>query len=235
MDSFRSDLLAWHRPQGAVYPWRRGADPWHVLIAELALTRCGPARSAPLYRRLVAAAPRPIDLARCPDEAVERVVAAGVSAAKARLVWAAAERITEYHGGEVPQDEMLLRELPGVGDQVCQAVLCFGFGRNAVMFDRNTARVSARVIGRQDGQRYQLRLDLHRLAGSRGPDAQFNHAVLDLGRLVCVPARPACEICPVRRQCSTGGLPGRGDRQTLPQKQNVAADSNRAGAESRIA
>lgn len=212
MDSFRSALLAWHDPEEAAYPWRRGADPWHVLIAELAVTRCHASRSASIYRRLVAAAPGPNELASRPGDAVKQVVATGVSAAKARLVTAVAAKIMEHHGGEVPEDEMLLRELPGVGDQVCQAVRCFGFGRNAVMLDRNTGRVSARVAERQNGDRYQLRLDLHRLAGSRGPDAQFNHAVLELGRMVCSPVLPDCVACPVRRQCGTGGRSHGDDR-----------------------
>ncbi len=204
IDSFRSELLAWRPEESHAYPWRRGARPWQVLLAELALPRCRPDDSATLYRRLLAAAPRPANLARNPDRAMERLRATGLRVAKARLVVEVAEQLVAEHGGEVPDDEMLLRELPGVGDSVCQAVRCFGFGRNAVLLDRNTARVAARTDGREDLDRFQLRLDLYRLAGSRGPDAQFNHALLELGRAVCRPSDPSCGECPVRRRCVVG-------------------------------
>ena len=68
-----------------------------------------------------------------------------------------------------PADEMDLALLPGVGDYVCRAVLTFGFGRRQVLVDRTTARVAARVTGHDDGRRFQLRLDLHRLSGAAGP------------------------------------------------------------------
>ena len=89
------------------------------------------------------------------------------------------------HDGSVPDDELTLRSLPGVGDYVAQAVLCFGFGRRAVLVDTNTQRITARLNDRDTTRRWQIRLDLYRLAGARGPDAEFNYALLDLGALVC--------------------------------------------------
>ena len=46
----------------------------------------------------------------------------------------------------MPEDELDLRSLPGVGDNVAQAVLCFGFGRRAVLLDVTTARLVERVL-----------------------------------------------------------------------------------------
>ena len=73
------------------------------------------------------------------------------------------------YGGSVPEDELELRSLPGVGDNVAQAVLCFGFGRRAVLLDATTARLVERFCGRTDTRRWQIRLDLYQLAGSPGP------------------------------------------------------------------
>jgi adenine-specific DNA glycosylase len=62
-----------------------------------------------------------------------------------------------------------------------------------------------RVFDRDRARRFQLRLDLYRLAGPGGPDAPFNYALLDLGALVCKVGTPRCEVCPVRSHCATGG------------------------------
>jgi A/G-specific adenine glycosylase len=123
---------------------------------------------------------------------------------RARVAVQIAEDLVDYFDGQVPQDEADLLLLPGVGDYVCRAVLTFGFGRRQVLVDRTTTRVAGRISNHQDTRRFQLRLDLHRLAGATGPDPEFNRALLDLGRAVCRPERPACTTCPVARRCSTG-------------------------------
>ena len=76
---------------------------------------------------------------------------------------------------------------PASGTTCAGATLTFGFGRRQVLVDRTTARVVGRSRTHDDSRRFQLRLDLHRLAGSSGPDAEFNRALLDLGRDVCRP------------------------------------------------
>ena len=123
---------------------------------------------------------------------------------RAENVVEVARSLVEEFGGRVPDTEIELRSLPGVGDYVAQAVLCFGFGRRSVLVDTNTVRITGRVFGREKARRWQLRLDLYRLAGADGPDAPFNYALLDLGALVCTAGRPRCGQCPVSSHCATG-------------------------------
>jgi A/G-specific adenine glycosylase len=91
-----------------------------------------------------------------------------------------------------------------VGDYVAGAVLCFAFGRRAVLVDTNTERIVGRVRGDPRVRRAQMRMDLHDLAGREGPDRDFNFALLDLGALVCRAAGPRCPECPLRQVCATG-------------------------------
>jgi A/G-specific adenine glycosylase len=127
---------------------------------------------------------------------------------RAENIVAVAEALIELFDGEVPDDDLELQLLPGVGDYVSHAVRCFGFGRRAVLLDTNTMRIIGRLNGRADNRRWQLRLDLHRLAGGPGPDAEFNYALLDLGALVCRASSPRCGECPLRERCVVGsGVP----------------------------
>src|SRR5205823_5820265 len=106
--------------------------------------------------------------------------------------------------GDVPNTREDLLTLPGVGDYVANAVLCFGFGRAAILMDSNSERIVGRVAGsRASGRRWQMRLDLYRLAGATGADREFNSALLDLGALVCRASRPRCLVCPVNGHCAT--------------------------------
>lgn len=113
-----------------------------------------------------------------------------------------ARALVKEHDGQVPTSDFELRQLPGVGDYVANAVVTFGFERPAVIVDTNTARIVGRVRNRERTHRWQLRLDLHELAGPEGPNAEFNYALLDLGAQVCRASSPLCDDCPVARHCA---------------------------------
>lgn len=203
---FRRRLLKWHESNRRVYPWRKGVSPWHVLMAEMCLQRTRADQVAPVYTRLVEIAPTPDLMLSRTDEVIDAMSSLGL-AWRARKLIECAQAIVDSHGGLVPDNDLELRSLPGVGDYASQAVLCFGFGRRSVLIDTNTARIVERVHGRTGRRRWQTRLDLYALAGHEGPDAEFNYALLDLGALVCRARSPHCEICPVLAMCSKGSDP----------------------------
>jgi DNA (cytosine-5)-methyltransferase 1 len=199
----RDVLIAWHRENARSYPWRGvGLDPWHVLMAEMCLHRTRADQVQPVFEALVELAPNPAMMVERADEALDALTSLGLRW-RAENVVAAAEVLLELFDGVVPDDSLALRILPGVGDYVANAVRCFGFGRRAVLLDTNTMRIVSRVKGRDIRHRWQLRLDLHQLAGPQGPDAEFNYALLDLGALACRAREPRCSVCPIREYCVT--------------------------------
>jgi DNA (cytosine-5)-methyltransferase 1 len=198
----RERLVGWSAGR-ASHPWRvGGVDPWLVLAAELGLERTGSSDLDQRFGMLRAAAPSPLDLATASDPHAD-LEAAGLTSHAARLVAEAASTIVELFGGRVPDEDLELRAIPGVGDSVAKSVLCFGHGRAVVPLHNAAARVATRFCGTEHKRRWQLRLDLHRLAGPIGPDATFNSAVLDLGTRVCLPAAPRCAVCPLRPACQS--------------------------------
>ena len=178
-------------------------SPWLVLMAEMCLHRTRADQVAPVFTKLRRLAPTPERMVAEADRALETMVSLGLRW-RAENIVEVARMLSDRFDGRVPETELELRSLPGVGDYVAQAVLCFGFGKRAVLVDTNTVRITGRVFEREDGRRWQLRLDLYRLAGAAGPDAAFNYALLDLGALVCRASIPLCGECPVRSHCATG-------------------------------
>jgi DNA (cytosine-5)-methyltransferase 1 len=197
----REGLTAWHDERSAEDPaWRAPrATPWKALLGELVLGRMPREPADEVFRRLVRIAGTPALGAECSPEALE---AAGLTIQAAGRVLAAARDTVLYFGGELPVDDAELQLLPGVGDGVSGAVRSFGHGQPAVLLDSATARVAERVFGRVEKRRWQLRLDLHRLAAPLGPDAGFNRALTALAVEVCRPTRPLCPQCPLRGHCS---------------------------------
>jgi DNA (cytosine-5)-methyltransferase 1 len=202
-DVFRRRLLAWHGDRPARRPWRTASDPWHVLIGELALRRAPEAEVAAMFRRLRQAARTPRRVVADEAGVADLLRSIGLRSAVGSLL-TVARHLVEHHDGRVPDDSLELRSIPGVGDYLSEAVLCFGFRRRSVLVDTNTTRICNRVSGRDVRQRFQLRLDLHHLAGTPGPDQEFNRALLDLGASLCRPTDPLCGQCPVRDLCAHG-------------------------------
>jgi DNA (cytosine-5)-methyltransferase 1 len=204
LDSFHRDLLAWHPEHNRRFPWRGGEmNPWLVLMAEMCLHRTRADQVAPVFEELRKLAPTPAEMLAHETEALAAMRSLGLRWRAENVIEVARALLADFDG-RVPGSELELRSLPGVGDYVAQAVLCFAFGRRAVLVDTNTARITGRVFARENDRRWQLRLDLYRLAGADGPDAAFNYALLDLGALVCRAGTPRCEVCPVRSHCATG-------------------------------
>lgn len=200
----RRELLGWHSDHRRDYPWRAaGLEPWHVLMAEVCLHRTRADQVVPVFEALLRLAPTPEAMFDNSAAALEVMQSLGLRWRSENLVHIA-ETLIDLFDGEVPDDDLGLRMLPGVGDYVAQAVLCFAFDRRAVLLDTNTMRIVGRLNARESKRRWQLRLDLFQLAGPSGPDAEFNYALLDLGALVCRAGKPRCEVCPLRAGCATG-------------------------------
>ncbi len=202
--SFHHVLRSWHGDHERGFPWRAGgSSAWSVLMAEMCLHRANADRVAATFESLTSLAPTPAALVAVGEEAQVRMRELGLGQRAEALIEVAYALVADFDG-EVPSTEIELRSLPAVGDYVAQAVLCFGFGRRAVLVDTSTSRIVGRLFGRSEMRRWQLRLDLYRLAGPEGPGTAFNHSLLDLGALVCLVGEPRCGSCPVRGHCVTG-------------------------------
>jgi DNA (cytosine-5)-methyltransferase 1 len=202
-DAFRSRLLQWHQGSERRYPWRAGAEPWSVLVGEICFRDYSLPAAPATYSRVLKLGSTPAKLLRNAGKIKQAMAAGGVERHIGTIV-GIADAIVRDYAGRIPSTRDELLKLPEVNDCVASAVLSFGYGHQTVLLDPGTARMAARIAGRNGSTRpWQNRLELHRLAGTPGPDRVFNHAVMDLGDIVCRPSKPHCPSCPVSGQCST--------------------------------
>ena len=200
---FRSTLIKWHRENTRDYPWRHLRDPWMLLLAESCLHRTRAGQVAEVFDRLVGVAPTAAALLRYKRRFRTAAKSLGLAWRTESLI-EAAQVLVDKHGGVPPNDWAALRALPGVGDYVASAVMCFSYGQSAVLLDTNTIRIARRLVGNGSLSRWEARLELYRHSGRAGPDANWNYALLDLGGTICIARNPECTGCPVVRMCATG-------------------------------
>jgi A/G-specific adenine glycosylase len=202
---FRRRLLAWYDRHRRDLPWRRTADPYHVLVSEAMLQQTQVATVIPYYRRFLERFPAISDLARASEQEVLRLWQGLGYYSRARNLQAAAKTVVAEHGGKLPQTVEALLKLPGVGRYTAGAVASIAFGTRAPIVDGNVARVLCRIdrIETDPRERETLQLLWRRAEEILPKDrvGDFNSALMELGATVCTPRSPQCLICPVRAHC----------------------------------
>jgi A/G-specific adenine glycosylase len=121
---------------------------------------------------------------------------------RARNLHAAAAQIVAL--GQFPSTLETLLLLPGVGEYTARAVLAFAFEADVAVVDTNIARVLARLAGhRLTTKQAQAAADAVLPAGDSW---SWNQCLMDLGAVLCRPAAPQCDVCPLQSQCAWHGL-----------------------------
>jgi A/G-specific adenine glycosylase len=201
-------VLEWYSAHARDLPWRRpDATPWAVMVSEFMLQQTPVSRVLPVYDTWIQAWPTPAALAAAaPGEAVRAWGRLGYPRRALRL-HAAAQAITQRHGGQVPAERDRLRELPGVGDYTAAAVSTFAFGRRHAVLDTNVRRVLARATAGEEFPANSVTVAERRRAEALVPvdgavAARWAVAVMELGALVCTARTPRCHACPIRDACA---------------------------------
>jgi A/G-specific adenine glycosylase len=199
-------LLAWYDRRQRDLPWRREVSAYRTLVSEFMLQQTVVAAVIPFFERFVDRFPDLASLAAAEEDEVLASWSGLGYYARARNLHRAARAVMERHGGEIPDDESALRELPGIGPYTAAAVAAIAFGRQTFALDGNAARVVARLAAvdapiDQPSTRDCLRRTGLAWVPARRP-GDFAQAVMELGATVCVPRSPACEACPLRRVCA---------------------------------
>ncbi len=215
--SLRRRLISWYRATARDLPWRRSRDPYRVWVSEVMLQQTQVATVRDYFARFVEALPDVHCLAAAEEQQVLRLWEGLGYYRRARQLHAAAKQIVAQYGGQFPQHESELQNLPGIGRYTAGAIASIAFNRRAAILEANTIRLLSRLIGysddpqRADGQRI-----LWQVAEEILPQkdvAQFNQALMELGSLICTPTEPKCRQCPL---CSLCAAYAAGIQQQIP-------------------
>lgn len=208
LPALRLALLDWASVFGRSFPWREADNPFHVLIAEMMLRRTQARQVVPVYLAFIGHYPDAASLASAPSHEVSRALYSLGLAWRVPAFQLLAQTLVDEHDGKIPADYESLISLPGVGDYVASAVLCFAFSQPVIIADTNTVRVAGRVFGiethAESRRRKPIRTLLEDMLDREHPRS-FNLALLDHAALVCLPSRPRCESCPIASFCSSAG------------------------------
>ncbi len=202
--ALRRALLAWYERHRRDLPWRRSRDPYRVWVSEVMLQQTTVKTALPYYERFLERFPSLASLASAAEEEVLAVWSGLGYYHRARSLHRGARHVLERHAGVFPRSLEAALAVPGVGLYTASAVLSIAHGQPLPVVDGNVRRVLGRLLAlrgpeyRRDAPYYNRAEELL----DRERPGDWNQALMELGATVCLPRKPACEACPLRRHCS---------------------------------
>jgi endonuclease-3 len=182
------------------------STPWQCLVATILSAQCTDERvnrtTPELFRNL----PDVLAMAKAPVEQIARLIQpTGFFRQKSRALQAAARKILDDFGGEVPRRMEQLLTLPGVGRKTANVLLGHVFGEPGLVVDTHVRRVSYRLgLARErDPDKIERELQKLRPPGDWTP---FSMRLILHGRQVCHARAPGCVGCLLRTDCPRIGI-----------------------------
>ena len=223
MPAFARKLILWQRRHGRHgLPWQGTRDPYRIWLSEIMLQQTQVSAVVPYYERFLARFADIAALAGASEDEVLQLWSGLGYYARGRNLLRAAREVVK--AGRFPDTLEEIQALPGVGPSTAAAIAAFAFGRRAAILDGNVKRVLARCFG-IEGEKPQWAL-AEKLLPVRGIEA-YTQALMDLGATVCTRTNPACDRCPVARNCVAwregriDELPAARKRKPLPLKRTT--------------
>jgi len=203
--AFRHSLVHWYCRHGRALPWRSTRDPYAILVSELMLQQTQVATVIRYFDEWLRRFPDFRSLAHASENDVLHAWQGLGYYARARNLHTTAKDVMDRHRGRFPRSIERMQQLPGIGKYTAHAIASFAFDQSLAIVESNTARVLTRLFDFRESIDSQAgRETLWQYSESLLPEKNagiYNSALIDLGALVCVPRKPKCGICPVKKFC----------------------------------
>lgn len=198
------EILEWGSKNRRAYPWRDSPSGYKILIAEVMLHRTNADQVNNIYCSFITNYPdfKSI-LSAGPDKIRSELQSLGLTW-RSSLLYEMSNEICRKYNGVIPLSKQKLMELPGVGQYIASAVLCFGYNMSEPILDTNTVRVIGRIFGikvTDSARRSKKFEEIMRDIISYGEPRRFSLSLIDFAALVCKNSRPKCDICPLKNIC----------------------------------
>jgi len=178
------------------------ADAWQLLVSTILSAQCTDERVNKVTPGLFRKYPAIEDFAGVSQEELAADIrSTGFFNNKAKSIRAAAAKILNDFGGQVPRTMEELLTIPGVARKTANVVLGTAFGIPAgVVVDTHVQRIANRLDLTRETNPVKIERDLMKIL----PEDRwipFSHQIILHGRGLCKARRPACAECPLNPLC----------------------------------
>lgn len=202
---FTHQLLNWYKKHKRSLPWRSTTNPYYIWLSEIILQQTRIEQGLPYYEAFTTKFPTLKDLATADEDAVLKLWQGLGYYSRARNLHFTAQYIYNELNGVFPKSYAEIIKLKGIGPYTAAAIASFAYKEPVAVVDGNVFRVLSRFFGIYDDiavtkTRAVFQNLANELISTKHPDL-FNHAIMDFGATVCLPANPKCNNCIFNENC----------------------------------
>ena len=202
MKNFSKDLLKWYKIMNFQMPWRKIKDPYKIWISEIMLQQTQVKTVTPYFKSWIKKYPTIKKLSKAKRDDILKIWEGLGYYQRAHNIHETSKNIVDNYNGKIPTNYDLLMKLKGIGDYTASAILSMAFNQKYAAVDGNIKRIISRVkkinniSNLHDESKSSI---LEFMTTSNASD--LNQALMDLGREVCKPRNPLCQVCPINKYC----------------------------------
>ena len=184
------------------------SNAFELMVATILSAQCTDERVNKVTPALFARYPTPLAFAEADITELEQAVhSTGFYRNKAKNIKAAAQRLVQVYGGDVPTTMDELLTLAGVARKTANVVLGTAFGiADGVVVDTHVRRLSNRLGLTTHDDPEKIERDLMVLL-PRTEWVGFAHRLILHGRQVCDARKPTCALCTLNELCPSALVP----------------------------
>jgi endonuclease-3 len=181
-------------------------NPLELLIATVLSAQCTDERVNKVTKDLFEKYKTAEDYARARRGILEDDIrSTGFYRNKAKSIINCCKKITQNHGGSIPDTLDELVNLDGIGRKTANVILGNAFGIPGITVDTHVKRVSNRLGLTHNKDPVKIEYDLMALVPQK-EWTHFSHLMIFHGRYVCMARKPLCAECVLERLCLKVGV-----------------------------
>ena len=202
-------ILNWYDLNKRSLPWRKNVSlqkrQYYTLVSEFMLQQTQVATVIPYFNRFIKKIPNFKSLAKIQNKKLIKLWEGLGYYNRARNLKKTAKLIIKNFKGKLPDNFDDLISFPGIGNYTTSAILAIAFNKPYIPLDGNIERVLKRYLylkNEKDIQKDNL-IKKKSIFGISSRSRDYAQALMELGALICKPANPLCNQCPISRKCKS--------------------------------
>jgi len=175
------------------------------MISEMLLRRTRASSVEKVYNVFLKKFPTVKVLSKSSTKEIEKEIKSLGIKSRAIKIKQVASKLVKKFPDKFPVKEEEFLDIFGPGSKyTINAIRCFSLNQRVPIFDVNVKRIFERVFSikfGRDSHKKKISWQIVSYALPKNRIKQFNWALLDLGKSVCISSNPRCEICPLSSIC----------------------------------
>jgi endonuclease-3 len=185
---------------------QEGSDAFQILVATILSLRTRDEVTLKASRALFSRAKTPEELLKLSEtELSDLIFPVGFYKTKAHQLLEISKILVRDFQSNVPKEQEVLLQLPGVGPKTANLVIGLAFGTPSICVDTHVHRISNRLGWVETTEPAQTEKSLEVLL-PREAWIEINEVFVLFGQNICVPASPRCSECPLKEDCPRRGV-----------------------------